>query len=327
LATLSLIPLLILPIWNTIRTVRNRWRTLKVNKVRFVVSAAAALLVIVAIALAPLPHWVDVPCVIQARNARPIYVNDAGSLHELFAIDQQRVKSGDRLAVMKQQEVDLRVEQLTAEVSNLKKEVQQANRLDSQARSMARSKLAAAERTLEEYKRSLERMTLKVPAGVEGAVLSPPRREEIGRQYRVGEMFCQIGDPKDLEAFLVVPHSDLSLVRSGQSVSLKFDGHVGSIVRSSIESISADAIKELPPMLSNRHGGEVPTKPVDPNSQGVRRDQQTPIAASYGVVALLPNETGTWRPGLRGYARVHLPPMCIYERAMRSFFQTWNFKL
>ena len=114
----------------------------------------------------------------------------------------------------------------------------------------------------------LNKLEIRVPARVEGSALSPPKPNENGKVFKSGDMFCQIGDPTQLEAYIVVPQSEIGLIQEQQRllenptdvhIWVKLYGHVGDIKTSKMSRISKDEITELPPALSNKAGGEVQT--------------------------------------------------------------------
>ncbi len=150
----------------------------------------------------------------------------------------------------------------------------------------------------------------------------PPKKHELGKTFKAGDPICQIGDPKELEAMMVVQHTDIGLVKTQQNVTLKLNGHVGHLLTAKVNLISQDELQGLPPALSNKNHGEVPTKTAEGPHQ-----TEVPLNKSFTVLANLPNDDMQWKPGTRGFARIHLEPASIYWRVKRYISQTWNFKL
>ena len=56
-------------------------------------------------------------------------------------------------------------------------------------------------------------------------------------------------------------------------------------------------------------------------------EREIPAFRSYAVLADVPNEDGTLKPGLRGMARFDVGYRSIYWRVVRYIQQTLNFRL
>ena len=128
---------------------------------------------------------------------------------------------------------------------------------------------------------------------------TPLDRENLGALLEQGVLFCQVGDPKRLEAVLVVDQADRNLVREGQSVDIKLEGFPSTTLHSKITEIAESELKVTPQRLSTKSGGELPTK-TDPHT-GVEK----PMSTSYQARVPIDDPDGLIRLGLRGQARVY----------------------
>ena len=100
---------------------------------------------------------------------------------------------------------------------------------------------------------------------------------ERRRSSRQGTLFCQVGDPKKLEAVLVIDQADRNLILDGQHqpVDIKLEGFAGVTIPSEIAEVAESELKIAPRRLSNKSQGELATK-TDPQT-GVER----PMSTSY----------------------------------------------
>src|SRR5690606_2858456 len=118
-------------------------------------------------------------------------------------------------------------------------------------------------RLIFEMQREMDKLTLRAPK--QGTAISPPKERELGTTLKSGELFCQGGNPNQLEAYIVIEHSDRSLIDPideehavaietsddaknikeirGQRVWLKISGHVGEILEGSVARISNTEIE------------------------------------------------------------------------------------
>ena len=123
-------------------------------------------------------------------------------------------------------------------------------------------------------RRPSDQQRLRLAAPVAGTVLPPPltpRRddpdeklpawsgtpldpENLGACLEQGVLFCQVGDPKRLEAVLVVDQADRNLIRDGNSsVDIKLEGfacHHASTAQ--IAEIAESELKVTPQRLSTK---------------------------------------------------------------------------
>ena len=86
-------------------------------------------------------------------------------------------------------------------------------------------------------------------------------------------LFCNIGDPKKLEAVLVIEQDDIEFIREEQSVAIKINEIPGWTYHSQIMEIAKNDMKITPRSLSQKGGGEVVSKQDEgvPNTRSTRR--------------------------------------------------------
>lgn len=326
LASMALVTMFVMPAYNVFKTLRQRWRTMKVNRLRMSLMMGLTAGVLATILFTPLPMWVDVPMILQPRSATTIFVQVPGILEKLYVKDGERVTPGTQLAVLKNPDLEKRVQEALHE-----REMNNRAALSFRAQGdLAKARQAelraqTAQDTLNSLWKEQRRLAITVPQDVEGTVFTPPKEEQLGNTMQAGQTFCQIGDPTDLEAYLVIEHSDTSLLQEegGQLVSLKLAGHVGRILEGKIAMISKTAIEQMPPALSNKLGGEVATTTTGEGEQ----QREIPLAKSYAVQVPVPNPDGSLVPGIRGVARIDIGYHSIWWRLSRYVQQTFHFRM
>lgn len=327
LGTAAAAVLLIVPAYRTIKILRNRWRQMKVNKLRMLSSFATAGAILAAVLLAPLPMRIHAPFVLQPRGATTIFVQVPGVLDELYAKDGDQVDSSATLAVLEDPKLQKQLESLRHELGQYDQafKVQQAGGDYAKAR-VAFLQKQNVQRQIDNLLEMQQKLHLVAPAEVRGTVFGPPKEHDLGKFFQAGQPFCTIGNPNDLEAYIVVPDTDVSLVQpaageASRPVWIKLTGHVGSILATHVEQISSTKLEEVPPVLSNKMGGEVQTT-TDKENQ-----REVPLFKSYAVQAPVPNPDGSLRPGVRGIARFDVGYRSIYWRLKRYWQQTFHFRM
>ena len=110
----------------------------------------------------------------------------------------------------------------------------------------------------------------------------------------VCDLSCEIGDPRQLEAHLIVDQGDIHLIRPGAVAWIKVYGRAEKTYKCRVGEISKRSRDEVPTELSNMAQGEVASKP-DPKTGAAK-----PLTAVYEVIIPIDNHDLKLEPGLRG---------------------------
>jgi putative peptide zinc metalloprotease protein len=342
---MSLYGLLIMPLYQAGKFFYVPGRIEQVKKPRFYTSLSVLSTLLLAIFFLPLPSSIICTLEIQARDAKPVYVDMAGTLVKQCVKSGQHVAAGQELAQLRNIDVDVKVGELEVKIKefstkldNLMQQSISNPRIADQIPSIQEA-MAATEGQLAEKKRDLERLRLVAP--VAGTVLPPsltPQRERddeklpvwsgtpldpenLGATLEQGVLYCQIGDAKRLEAVLIVDQADRNLVRQGQSVDVKLEGIPFKTLHGEIIEIAGDPLKVTPQRLKTSSGGELPTK-TDP-ATGIEK----PMSTSYQARVPIDDPEGLILLGIRGQARVYTAWIPLGTRLWRLVAHTFNFKM
>ncbi|MEQ8837170.1 MAG: hypothetical protein RID07_10245, partial [Lacipirellulaceae bacterium] len=208
---------------------------------------------------------------------------------------------------------------------------------------VVREKLAATEEQLTQ--RLKDRDRLRITAPIDGTVIPPLRvpeppgdkEEELATWYgspldkkNLGalltpdgpqNLLCQIGDPKEWDAVLVINQDDIADVRRGQEVRIMFEESVYHVYVTEVEYVASnEELDVAPPRLASTSGGPLPSQP---DADGVTR----PIEKAYRAQARLSDPQGLLRHGLIGQARIETEPRTVAARLGRYLSRTFNFDL
>ncbi len=317
----------------------------KVKKPQMYATLSILAAVVLVVFFLPLPHSVLAPFEIQARDAASKFIEVPGRLASIDVKPGQWIEKGTQLCQLQNIDLEQEIERLTM------KEKQYRSQLDSLHRQGLENRhagdeipttqeaLKAVQKELRGKKADFQHLCLTAP--IDGTVLPPPlkprredpdgqlpawsgnplEKENLGAYLLENEMFCQIGDPRKLEAVVVIDQADRNLVHTGQRVDIKIFELPHDTFTSKVAEIAESELKASPQRLSNKAGGELATK-TDPHS-GVER----PVSTSYQARVPLDDETGLMRLGLRGTARIHTDWIPLGTRFWRFLSHTFNFKL
>lgn len=339
----ALYGLLVQPFWKLGKFFYVPGRIDKVKKPRMYATLGVIGAVLAAVMLVPLPHRVYCTFEIQPRDAKKVFVTVPG---ELAAV---QVKSGDEvdehtvLAQLTNLDVEVDLAKLDGERRQNETQLSSLRRrrhTDREANleiPAVEATLTAIKEQLRERQVDLQRLTLNAP--VSGTVLPPPEQKEQkpdrqlaswhgtplqernrGAYLQEGTLFCQVGDPRKMEAVLVVDQADIDYVRKNDHVDIKLDEMPLDELRGEVIEIANEPLRTVPRHLGNKQGGELATKTDD---AGVER----PMNTSYQVRVPIDDSEGLLRLGLKGRARIHTRPQTLGHRFWRFIAQTFNFRL
>jgi putative peptide zinc metalloprotease protein len=340
--------LVVQPVVNLYKFFKVPGRLGKVVRWRMYTTLALIAAFVAGVLFIPLPSHIYTSLEVQPRNAASVYVDQPGILEAVHVRPGDRVEEGQLLAELSDLALDVMIAERTGQrdayisqlraLRSLSYEQGQGQGDTGAQIAEAEEGLKAAEKQLNESLR--DRRKLKLLAPKSGTVLpptlvprqsadgqlptwsgSPLKEENLGAALAVGTKLCEIGDPRWLEARLVVDQGDVELIAPGQKVEIMLQQSADYVFVSEIERVAKKDLKTSPVHLSSLHGGELPTKMGD---DGVAR----PIGRVFEVAVPLPeDDRGLLRIGLVGQAKVTTAPRTLGSRLWRYLSRTFNFEL
>jgi putative peptide zinc metalloprotease protein len=344
-ALVSAVTLLGVPLWRGVRFVASRSRREQMRRPHVVGTTIIAAAAWALFLFLPLPERVWGTLEVEPRDVERIYVDVPGVL----PVDAMRpgtvVAPGSALAKLENLDLDLELARLVGRTTELRSQIDSLRRERYLNQSAAlripelEQSLAAFEELLVEKHAERRRLTLRTARG--GVVLPPPETP-IARQTSPGELptwsrlptdpcnrgatfeagtcFCLVGDPQKWQALIVLDQIDLPLVAVGQDVEIRFDELPDVVCAGRVAEISRRELSESPRHLSNKVGGELAT-------QTDRAGLERPLTPTYQVRVDLFDPRALLRIGLRGTARIHVPPEPLAPRLARWLSRTFHFQL
>jgi putative peptide zinc metalloprotease protein len=294
------------------------------------------------------------PVVLKAHQAEDVYTAAPGVLKSIDVEPGQRVEIGQRIVTLGNLDNALRIEKLKGQIRQYEAQIEDLESMSlsetdaADQREQAAEALTATREQLAQAEKDAARLTITAPRA--GVVLPPPyKAPRKGNQHDLGEWFgspldeknlgatldastqvCQIVDPDQLEAQLVIDETNAFDVFDGQRVELMFKQSTDFTFASTLHKVSQEGMETTPPRLSSLTGGPVATKMDD---SGVPRPMTTQISAD----ALLTMHPGMppeaieahrlLRVGLTGKAKIHTKDRTLGYRLYRYAARTFNFDL
>ena len=235
-------------------------RIYKVKKSHFYPSLAGVLALGAAVCLVPLPYSIYAPAVLELRSddattANVLTPKSGGVLQEICAREGDRVKAGDKIAVLKNPQLDTELNGLIGQAQETRVEIGMCRQMGNNQEAVARLQEAVARYdglvlSIRAMQQERERLTLTAP--IDGVVVSPYWRVDRETKYsddassalpmwdgvpleernlnttlEPGVQICSVGDPRKLEAIAVVDQSKINFVQPDQVVKIKLTERPG----------------------------------------------------------------------------------------------------
>ena len=300
LALGALVPLVFMPVFQIVKFVRTPGRLRKVKKARAAGFALAAIVVVAGILLIPTPYRIQGTLVLAPAKPAEIYAEVEGRLTKLHVRDGEYVKKDTVLAELSNPEKMKEQSQLNQEqLVNFKKALWYQLSPELDHRRQARQLEESAEKVeprIHKLQEQIGKLTLIAPR--DGMAIGVPHHETVGQWIKPGKPFCEIGDPKQLEAHLIIDQSDVDLIMRDRTAWVKVYGTSENTYRSHVSEIATRNREEIAPELTNMAGGEISAK------SNPKTGAANPTTAVFEAVIPIDNSSLELQPGLRGFAKI-----------------------
>jgi putative peptide zinc metalloprotease protein len=264
-----------------------------------------------------------------------------GMLEEVRKRAGDVVQKGDVIAVLKNEELEKKLEEVKAEEAAQQKEVEAYRALD-RPRDLLLSEqhLVSLQAQRAEAEKMLSECTIRAPR--DGVIVATERKPEltieqsqerlsgwsgdplapknIGSLIEARTPICSIAANSKFEARLLVDQSDRRDLAVGQDVRMKLEHLPESTLDGKVESISGRAVELVPAVLSNKFKGPLPTVQ---DQQG--RERLT--SPAYQASVPLDLDPLVVRTGMRGRARVIIQHRSAWDWTWRWLRTTFQFKV
>lgn len=342
LALFSIAGLIGMPAYQIIKFFWVPGRTGQVKPIRAFISLTLLIVLVAGILLFPLPRRVFTTLVVEPQGAKRVYVTVPGKLEKIHVKPGDVVKEGDLVAELSN--LDLKIEIAELE-GNLKEQELYVSNLEVRrvtdplafgAINPAKAMLEAFRLRLKQRKRDVERLQITSP--VAGTILPPPDvpkpkgnqkelREwtgspmdpcNVGGFLKTGSLVCMVGDPRSVEAVLVIDQGDIEFIREEQQVEIKLEELPSITLHGQILEISQGEMEVAPQALSQKAGGELQTRT---ESGGY----EAPTSTSYQARVPLEYKDPRLLLNLSGSAKIHAGYTNLAQIIWRYVRQTFTF--
>lgn len=316
-------------------------RTEPMNYYKVTATLTVTAAVILGILLIPVPMHFEAPFILEGYGVKHVYTTETGRLDRVYVEPGQTVEKGQLLASIVNLEKEDELYKLKVDRKVQEGEVRKYLALDDLAGvKVSKERLASTEERIAEIEEQLGNM--KVVAPISGTVVAPASRPEPKLSDSKKQLSGWFGTPldaKNANCYLekqthmlsIAPESRFQAVlyidqeyrndfKLNQSVELKLEHLPEKTYISSIERVAHGHKDFIPPTLSNKMGGEVPTVT---DKEG--REKLTSTA--YEAIVPLEEDVELFRANMRGKARFEVTQLTTGQWLWRYFRKTFHFRL
>ncbi len=296
----ALLAWVIMPLWaffKGLQLKREDWKPHGRLRRLSTIGGAALLLFAILCAL-PVNLEIKRSGAVELANPEAVRPEVPGFVEKVFVKEGDKVVPGQILAQLSNREAEQADIASEERLHMAKMYVQRALGLDRPA------ELKEAQSTLDEYRHKAEQArkdveSLSLRAKTAGTVLTRDLDKQVGKLFRSGELFAEIGSLDPMEIKMAVTEKQVRYIEKGQKVDLRVDAYPWKTIHGTIAEVHPMLFaKDLPPALSARRSGDVATG-VD------AKGQEVPLERTFEVRINVDNSEGVLRPGMTGHGVIH----------------------
>lgn len=327
LAVASLVPLVVMPLYQMFKFVGQPGRMRKVKKARAAACLAAFLTIVAGILLIPTPLQISGTLVLTAAEPAPVYAEVPGQVVRYYVRDGDFVSKGAPIAELSNLDKQRERRQLQEQIdANRAKHDVLVMATDPAQHTIAKMHNIIADKlepALSKVTDQIGHLTLYAPRA--GTVQGMPHRETIGMWLNPaeGKPLCEVIDATRLRAVMLLDQSDVDLVkeRDHPRTWVKIYGKGSHTIVSKVGQVAKRNREDIPPELSNMLGGEIASKPDE------KTGEVKPLSAVYEVSIPIDNSDLHLQPGMRGRARIDAGYASFGWWLWRLLAKTFHFTL
>ena len=264
---------------------------------RLTIVCAVALGVFGAACFLPVELTIKRAGAVQLAEPDEVRSEIPGFIEEVLVKEGDNVAAGQKVAVLRNREVEHMLFATEARFKMAEADVQRAVGLDKPSElKQAQSVRAALDAKLKDARHDVENLTLRAKTG--GTVLTRDLDKRIGLPLKTNEVLCEIAQLNPMRIKVALSEKQVRYVKQGQRVELKTEAYPTKTIHGTIaeEPIMFFA-GEIPKAFSSQRLGDVPTY-TDAHGREIA------IERTFEAVVEVDNHEGLLRPGMTGRGKI-----------------------
>ncbi|MEM9412302.1 MAG: biotin/lipoyl-binding protein, partial [Planctomycetota bacterium] len=326
----------------------------QIEKPRFAIITAIALVVIGAVLFIPFPHYLRCSLIMMPQSMETIYVHEPGLVNELNVANGDVIDAGTVIAKLDNVDLELALQQGRGQLTSkeAEKEALVAGGSSTVTPQLI-NQLAVVDAQILQLRRFVSdvetrKANLEIKSHISGTVLETPFRQVSATSEEIplldpqsflsrrnknlaaqrGQRFCEIADLSRWYAVVIMNEDQVNLARQGQEVQFKLYSNPSEVVYSEVESLGvADQsirreTKNNASLMTNSAPGQKSDALPDLITEMVEANFQSELQ----YFARVPYDPGdkNLKIGLGGQARIYTGNRSLGNRIWRWFNQNFR---
>ena len=311
------------------------------SRPKIIATCTVLICVLTAGLMVPIPWHREATYIVEPHDVRHVYSITPGFLRKQYVVEGQSVKKDDPLFDLENPEKEDKLREMYVQRAVVAQEIRVHQANDSLAElAVAEEKQHTILEQIADYEKQLAELEINAPC--DGYVVASQANPEPKIDETRVQLTSWVGTPLDqrnrdcfleertevlsiapddkFQAMLLVDQSDRNDIKIGDEIELKFDHLPDKIFVGKIEKISAENLTFVPPLLSNKLGGQVPTVS---DEQG----REKLVSPAYQTTVLLNEDIPLLRTGMRGTSRFLVSHRSSWDWIWRYLKTTFHFRL
>ena len=312
LLLLTLSMWVVVPLMKGVRYLAHSPRLRRTRTRAVLVTSGVALAVVLLLAIIPMPHRTRAEGVVWVPEEALVRPDTEGFIERLAARPGVRVKPGDALVVLGNQELASREAVAEARVRELRARYDAERPNDTVRMQIVEEELRYSVEELARVRQRLAGLILR--ANTEGTFIIPQPESLPGRFVKKGDLLAYVLDLQRVTVRAVVGQANIDLVRHRRhGIEVRLAERLDDPRPATLTREVPGAREQLPsPALGSAGGGNIVTDPRDP--QGV-----TALGKVFQLDLDVPSATGLVDVGGRVYVR--------FDHGWTPLANQWYFEL
>jgi putative peptide zinc metalloprotease protein len=296
LALLSLTMRVVLPLLRRLAFLFTNPRLAEKRTRAIATSAALALAVAAFLIFFPMPSLTRAEGVVWPPEGAEVRAHADGVVLRLLVEPNAVVAPGDPLVLTRDASLEAHVEVLQAQLRELRARHHAERTTDRVKAQITSEEIETVAAALARAREQMGDVVVRSPA--HGSFLAPRFGDLVGRFVKQGDLIGYVVGPAIATARVVVPQSDIALVRDRtEAVEVRLSRRVGEALPAVISREVPAGSDRLPsPALGTAGGGRILVDPDDP-------DRMRTLEKVFQLDLALPPEAGVGEIGGRVYVR------------------------
>lgn len=268
------------PIYLGLKHVRSNGVKMQIaHKLRPILTASLAVLLLVGVFVVPLPFRVQAVLTVEPKSVSTVFTQMGGRIVKIFVKPGESIEAGSPLIELVNDELQLEIAELQSQVQIMRAKLNTYAALERHAdERLTLARVKQFEQDLASRERQAAQLIMRSPRA--GVVIPPALKhdkgnmadeqqpvaswsgtpldpENIGMLLPQGSAVCSIGNPREPEAVLIIDQDLIEFVREQQPVRVKLEVLPSATLTGSISEIGVREVSSLPEQLGNKAGSEL----------------------------------------------------------------------